>query len=54
MFECVHQIGSLEYPDNTMQIQQPSIWIFDLNTDTLVRRFEIPSNIVTVGHGIAR
>lgn len=36
-----------------MQIQQPSIWIFDLNTDTVVRRFEIPSYIVTAGHGIA-
>lgn len=49
----LQQIGSLEYPDNTIQIQQPSIWIFDLNTDTLVRRFEIPSTIVTDGHGIA-
>lgn len=31
--------GSLEY---SRRIQLPSIWIFDLNTDTLIRRFDIP------------
>lgn len=30
--------GSLEYPENTIQVQPPSIWIFDLNTDSLVSR----------------
>lgn len=45
--------GSLEYPNNRIQVQPPSIWVFDLDADTLVRRFEIPTNIVTDGHGIA-
>lgn len=46
--------GALEYPDQQIQIQPPSIWIFDLNTDTLVRRFEIPmANVRNAGHGLA-
>lgn len=45
--------GNLEYPDNAIQIQPPSIWIFDLNTDFLVRRAEIPTANVVDGHGIA-
>lgn len=45
--------GALEYPSNTIQVQPPSIWIFDLKTDFLVRRFEIPTNNVIAGHGIA-
>lgn len=46
--------GSLEYPNNTIQIQPPSIWIFDMSTDLLIRRFEIPSaNVRNDGHGLA-
>ncbi|XP_055374666.1 L-dopachrome tautomerase yellow-f2-like isoform X2 [Condylostylus longicornis] len=46
--------GVLEYPDNIQQIQQPSIWILDLeNGGKPLRRFEIPANIVTTGRGLA-
>ncbi|XP_031631444.1 uncharacterized protein LOC116345869 [Contarinia nasturtii] len=45
--------GSLEYPGNTIQVQPPSIWIFDLTTDLMLRRFEIPTANVLDGHGIA-
>lgn len=45
--------GNLEYPGNSIQVQPPSIWIFDLNTDFLVRRAEIPTANVIDGHGIA-
>lgn len=36
-----------------MQIQKPSIWIMDLKTDRVIRRFEIPESIVTEGRGLA-
>lgn len=42
----------LEYPDNRVQVQQPSIWIIDLLTDEVVNRFEIPENIVSNGNGL--
>uniref|UniRef100_A0A1A9WS38 Bee-milk protein n=1 Tax=Glossina brevipalpis TaxID=37001 RepID=A0A1A9WS38_9MUSC len=45
--------GILEYPNNRMQIQKPSIWIIDLNTDRVIRRFDIPETIVEQGHGLA-
>lgn len=45
--------GNLEYPNNPIQIQPPSVWIFDLNTDFLVRRAEIPTANIVDGHGIA-
>lgn len=45
--------GHLEYSGNSTQIQQPSIWIFDLEIDSLIARIEIPRSIVTDGHGIA-
>jgi len=46
--------GVLEYPSNIQQIQQPSIWILDLeNNNNVIRRFEIPSSIVTSGRGLA-
>lgn len=45
--------GNLEYPSGSIQVQPPSLWIFDLNTDTLVRRAEIPTANVVDGHGIA-
>lgn len=45
--------GALEYPGNIIQVQPPSIWIFDLSNDLLLRRFEIPmSNVRNVGHGL--
>lgn len=45
--------GNLEYPGASIQVQPPSIWIFDLNTDSLVRRAEMPTANVVDGHGIA-
>lgn len=45
--------GNLEYPNAAVQVQPPSLWIFDLNTDTLVRRTEMPSTSVVDGHGLA-
>uniref|UniRef100_A0A1B0GFL4 Uncharacterized protein n=1 Tax=Glossina morsitans morsitans TaxID=37546 RepID=A0A1B0GFL4_GLOMM len=45
--------GILEYPNNRMQVQKPSIWIMDLSTDRLLRRFEIPESTVEQGQGLA-
>lgn len=39
--------------DNTQQIQRPSIWVYDLERDTLIHRFEIPESIVQMGQGMA-
>ncbi|XP_037033386.1 L-dopachrome tautomerase yellow-f-like [Bradysia coprophila] len=33
------------------QIQQPSVWVIDLNTDKVVRRFEIPTSVSEIGRG---
>lgn len=33
-------------------IQRPSLWIIDLNTDTVIRRYEIPETVVKQGHGM--
>lgn len=45
--------GLLEYPDNFIQIQQPSIWIMNPETNQRIHRFEIPDSIVTRGNGLA-
>lgn len=39
--------------DNATQVQPPSIWVIDLELDQVIRRFEIPTSIITDGHGIA-
>lgn len=39
--------------DGTIQVQRPSIWIVDMNTEERIRRFEIPQSIVQPGHGLA-
>lgn len=39
--------------DNNTQVQRPSIWVIDLETDELLRRFEIPASIVERGNGMA-
>lgn len=41
------------FSDGTIQIQRPSIWVIDMNTEQMVRRFEIPESIVQPGHGMA-
>ncbi|XP_055851594.1 L-dopachrome tautomerase yellow-f2-like [Episyrphus balteatus] len=45
--------GMLELPDNKIQVQRPSIWIIDLNTNKKINRFEIPQSIVSTGPGLA-
>lgn len=45
--------GLLEYPDNRVQVQQPSIWIIDLATNQRLHRFEIPATVVARGNGVA-
>lgn len=45
--------GQLEYTNNPIQVQPPSIWIIDLETDQVIKRFEIPTSVITDGHGIA-
>lgn len=34
-------------------MQRPSIWIYDLERDRVIRRFEIPDTIVANGVGMA-
>lgn len=41
------------FVDNRQQIRRPSIWIVDLKTDRLVKRYEIPESIVETGRGLA-
>ncbi|XP_017084550.2 L-dopachrome tautomerase yellow-f-like [Drosophila eugracilis] len=45
--------GMLEYPNNRQQIKRPSIWVIDLTTDQVLKRFEIPQSIVEIGRGLA-
>lgn len=41
------------FQDNRLQVQRPSIWVIDLETNFIVRRFEIPESIVQLGNGLA-
>ncbi|KAJ6628025.1 L-dopachrome tautomerase yellow-f2 [Pseudolycoriella hygida] len=43
--------GALEY-NETIQIQRPSLWIIDMNTEKVVQRYEIPESIIEPGRGI--
>lgn len=45
--------GLLEYPDNRIQVQPPSIWVIDLATDQRLLRFEIPASVQPRGNGMA-
>lgn len=36
-----------------MQIQRPTIWVIDLGTDKVIRRFEIPASVAAEGRGLA-
>lgn len=50
--------GTLQYsmpnnPEKTIHlIQRPSIWVIDMNTDKIVRRYEIPETLLKPGHGL--
>lgn len=44
--------GVMEFPDNRIVVKRPSLWIINLNDDSLVRRFEIPVNLVETGRGL--
>lgn len=39
--------------DNLTQVQRPSIWIFDLERDQFISRFEIPESFAARGNGLA-
>lgn len=39
--------------DNNTQVQRPSIWVYDLERDVVIHRFEIPQSIVERGNGLA-
>lgn len=39
--------------DNATQVQRPSIWIIDLETNQLITRVEVPESIVQRGNGMA-
>jgi len=45
--------GLLEYPKNFTQVQRPSIWVYNLENDQFVSRFELPESIVQRGNGLA-
>ncbi|XP_037709172.1 L-dopachrome tautomerase yellow-f2 [Drosophila subpulchrella] len=45
--------GMLEYPNNRQQIRRPSIWVVDLATDRVLKRFDIPQSIAETGRGLA-
>lgn len=45
--------ASENYADNNTQVQRPAIWVIDLESDELIRRFEIPESIVALGNGLA-
>ncbi|XP_070504364.1 L-dopachrome tautomerase yellow-f2-like [Chironomus tepperi] len=45
--------GVLEYPNNQINVQRPSIWAIDLKTDVVIGRFDIPETIVPNGRGLA-
>lgn len=44
--------GVLEFPNNRINVQRPSIWVINLNDDSLLHRFEISSDIVADGRGL--
>lgn len=44
--------GVIEYPDKRIVVQRPSIWIINLNDDSLINRYEIPLNLVETGRGL--
>lgn len=44
--------GVIEYPDRRIVVQRPSIWIIDLNHDSLIKRYEIPLSLVETGRGL--
>lgn len=41
------------YLGNATQVQRPSLWVFDLEKNVVIRRFEIPESIVQSGNGLA-
>ncbi|GAB0094339.1 hypothetical protein DMENIID0001_096210 [Sergentomyia squamirostris] len=46
--------GALDYEPSPIIIHNPTLWIMDLNTDTLIRRFSIPDALYeTDGLGFA-
>lgn len=48
---------SIEYiifsGNNQTQVQRPSIWVWDMDSNTLLNRFDVPTSIVANGNGMA-
>lgn len=44
---------SIYTTDNNTQVQRPSIWVWDLERNRLVNRFDIPQSMVERGNGLA-
>ena len=42
----------MEFPNNRIVVKRPSVWVINLNGDILIRRFEIPVNLVETGRGL--
>lgn len=58
MRSLVHLILSLKCflyanVDNNTQVQQPSLWIYNLENDKFISRFEFPPQILARGNGLA-
>lgn len=45
--------GVLEYPTGRIVVQPASIWIIDLLTDNVIRRYEIPATMIASGNGLS-
>lgn len=44
--------GVLEYPNNRIIVQRPSVWVINLKDDSLIKRYEIPASVVDNGRGL--
>lgn len=42
----------ITFSDGTKKIQQPAVVVIDLNTDEVIRRYEIPNEIIEAGNGM--
>lgn len=40
------------FKDDRRQVQRPTIWVMDPETDTVIRKFPIPTSIVEMGNGL--
>lgn len=54
--QCLYSVLSSSFillnTEEVIQIQRPSLWIIDMNTEKVVQRFEIPESVIEPGRGI--